>query len=276
MNRHIHFWTVEVTRAPAPCEPADVQAFAFRHDKLVRDFTDAASSHRSKFANNQRNLTLEGFFERPLDAVLDGFVACCHRIVAFGRPPHVNRENQVVFGVCLQKLRAHVQQILFVLAPFIGVDHDRHTHARGAELCNDDVVGIEKFIGALGLVARFVTDVQNQVFLMIVNHLECFFAKPKFKGVAQAVPVTGRVMNFRDRNHAVGNTKRNNVVEVADAATSIPNNSYTVCASLCNFGNGLAFTIRPNKHVVYTTKNNLFVVLAIQKRILNEKARFHR
>ena len=276
VDGHVHLGTVEVARAPAPGEPADVQAFAFGHDKLVRDFPHAAGGHGRKFPDDQRNLAFDGFFEHALDAVPDGRIAGRDRIVAFGRPPHVNRENQVMFRIGLQKLGAHVQDVLFALSPFVGVDHYRDAHARGTELRHDDVVGVEKFFGVLRLVARLVTDIQNQVFLVVVNHLDGLFAEPKIEGVAETVPVAGRVMDFRDGNHAVCDAERNNIVEIADAATSVPYNSYAVRTSLCNFGDGLAFTVSPNEHVVHATENNFFVILAVQKRILNEKTRFYR
>ena len=60
-------------------------------------------------------------------------------------------------------------------------------------------------------------------------------------------------MDFRDGNHAVCDAERNNIVEIADAATSVPYNSYAVRTSLCNFGDGLVFDyieIEPKSHDV--------------------------
>ena len=68
------------------------------------------------------------------------------------------------------------------------------------------------------------------------------------------------------------NAKTNDIVQVANTASGIPNDSNAVCASLRDFGNGLPFAIGPDEHVVNATQYNLFVVLAIKIAVLDKKA----
>ena len=149
------------------------------------------------------------------------------------------------------------------MTPLVCVDHQGNADSRSAHLGDDCIVGGEKFIGIHRFCTGFVTDVDNQVLLMVSNQLESFVAKPEFHRFHQAIPVARRVMNFRDGNHSVRNALGNDIVQVADTTAGIPNNSNAVCAGFCNFRNRLAFTVGPNEHVVDATEDDLFVILAV-------------
>ena len=194
----------------------------------------------------------------------------------FGRPPHVDGENEVVFGVCLQKLVPHAEDVLFALAPEVGVDHDGHANARSTHLDDNRAVSLKEVVRVLFNIARLVTDVDNHVLLVVADDLERLVAEPKIESIGQAAPVACRIVDFGNRDHPVCNRKADDVVQVADATTSIPDNTDAVGSRLRNFGNRFAFPVRPNKHVVDTAQDNLLVVLAVQKAVLYKKARFGR
>ena len=276
MDSHVHFRAVRITRTPAPGEPADIQAFRFGHNKLVRNFLDTSCSNRSKFANHKRKLLFYRGFKDARDAFLDRRIAGRLRVMAFRGPPHVNREKQIVFRVRLQKPGTHFEQVLLALSPLVGIDHQWHADTRSAHFRDDCIVGGEEIVCVHRLRARFVTDVHNQVLLMVRNDLQHLVAEPELHRFNKAVPVACRIMDFGNRNHPVRNALSNYVVEIADSATGIPNDSNAVGARLCYFRDGLSFSVGPYEHMVDAAENNLFIVFAVKKTILYKKTRFCR
>ena len=81
-------------------------------------------------------------------------------------------------------------------------------------------------------------------------------------------------MNLWNRDHAIGDAKPHDVVQVADTTAGIPDDTDTIGPGLCDFGNGLAFPVGPDEHVVHPAKDDLLVVLAIKVPVLYKKSRF--
>ena len=272
--RHVHFGAVGVARAPAPAEPPDAQAFAFAHDVLVGDFAHSGHGHRGEFAHHERDVRLDRFFKAHGNALGDAGKARSFGVVAFAGPPHVDGEQQVVFRVRLQELRADVEQVLLVLAPVVGVDHDGHADCRRAHLGDNQVVDVEEFLGRHFMGTGFVAHVEDEVFLMVVDHLEHFIAQPEIDHFGQLVPVAGGVVQFDDGDHPVADALGDDGIEVADAPAGVPDDADAVSAGLRHFGNRFAFAVGPDEHVVYAAQDDLLVVLAVEETVLHKETWF--
>ena len=272
--RHVHFGAVGVARAPAPAEPPDVQALALAHDVAVRDFAHSGDGHRSEFTHDKRNIRLDGFLEAGGDAFLDGLEAGRLRVVTFAGPPHVDGKQQVVFRVRLQEPRADSEQVLLVLAPVVGVDHDGHANPRGAHPGDNHIVRIEELARVNLMRTGFVAHVEDEVFLVVVDHLEHFVAQPEIDHFGQLVPVAGGVVQFDDGNHPVADALGDDGIKIADAPAGVPDDADAVRAGLGHFGNRFAFAVGPDEHVVYAAQDDLLVVLAVEETVLHKETWF--
>ena len=111
---------------------------------------------------------------------------------------------------------------------------------------------------------------------MVGNQLQGLVPEPKIQRFGQALPISRGIVNFGNGNHAVRNAESHNVVQVTDTTAGVPDNADAVGTGFRNFGNGFAFPIGPDKHVVHPAKDDLLVVLAIKEPVLYEKSRFCR
>ncbi len=110
-------------------------------------------------------------------------------------------EQQIVLGIFGKEARTLFENVPWVLSPVVRIDDQGHADSRGPHLRHRGGIGIVKICAGHFFAADFVSDVYQNVFLVVAYHLQGFFPSPVVDQVGQAFPASRRIVQLDNRNH---------------------------------------------------------------------------